>query len=90
MLWQMLSSFHLNGWAKGEELYTSKYNLVFWGAFIVFFFFCFFGGVMGQSTCLIADTCWEEIIIIDKTFKMGVVRKNDIHTPQHLEIILAH
>jgi len=24
MLWQMLSSFHLFRWAKGEELYTSK------------------------------------------------------------------
>ncbi len=24
MLWQMLSSFHLYGWAKRKELYTSK------------------------------------------------------------------
>ncbi len=35
MLWQMLFSFHLYRWAKGEELYTSKYNLLFWGASIV-------------------------------------------------------
>jgi hypothetical protein len=30
----MLSFFHLYGWAKGEELYTSKENLLFWGACI--------------------------------------------------------
>jgi hypothetical protein len=32
MLWQMLSSFHLYRWAKGEDFYTSKYNLLFWRA----------------------------------------------------------
>ncbi len=39
MLWQMLSSFHLHRWGKGEKLYTSKYNILFWGASIVSFFF---------------------------------------------------
>ncbi len=38
MLWQMLSSFHLYRWATGEELYTSKWNLLFWGAWVVSFF----------------------------------------------------
>ncbi len=36
--WQMLSSLHLHRWAKGEELYTSKNNLLFWGASVVSFF----------------------------------------------------
>jgi hypothetical protein len=38
------SSFQLYSWAKREELYTSKQNLLFWGAFIVSIFL-----VMGQS-----------------------------------------
>jgi hypothetical protein len=38
MLWQMLSSFHLYTWAKGEELYTSKQNLLLWGASTVSFY----------------------------------------------------
>jgi hypothetical protein len=33
----MLSSFHLDRWAKGEELYISKYRLLFCRAYIVFF-----------------------------------------------------
>ncbi len=37
--WQMLSSFHLYRWAKGEEFYTSKYNLLFWRASIASFIF---------------------------------------------------
>jgi hypothetical protein len=39
MHWQMLSSFHLCRWAKGEELYTSKESLLFWKALIVSFVF---------------------------------------------------
>ncbi len=39
MLWQMLSSFHLYRWAKGEDFYTSKYNLLFWKASKVSFNF---------------------------------------------------
>jgi hypothetical protein len=39
MLWQTLSSFHLYRWAKGEEFYTSKYNLLFWRASVVSFIF---------------------------------------------------
>ncbi len=39
MFWQMLSSIHLHRWVKGEELYTSKQNLLFWGTSLVFFFF---------------------------------------------------
>jgi hypothetical protein len=38
MLWQMLLSFHLYRWANGEELYTSKENLLFWGASIISLF----------------------------------------------------
>jgi hypothetical protein len=38
MPWQMLSSFHLYCWAKGEELYTSKYSLLVRGASEVSFF----------------------------------------------------
>ncbi len=38
MLSQMLFSFHLYRRAQGEELYTSKQNLLFWGASIVSFF----------------------------------------------------
>ncbi len=38
MLWQMLFSFHLYRQAQGEELHTSKQNLLFWGASIVSFF----------------------------------------------------
>ncbi len=36
MPWKMVSSFHLYRWAKGEELYTSKQSLLFWGVSIVF------------------------------------------------------
>ncbi len=38
MLWQMLSSFHLYRWAKGEELKIPKYNLLCWGGSKVSFF----------------------------------------------------
>jgi hypothetical protein len=34
---KLLSSIHLYRWAKGKELYTSKWNLLFWGASIVSF-----------------------------------------------------
>jgi hypothetical protein len=49
MLLQILSSFHLYSWAKREELYNSKQNLLFWGASIVSIFL-----VMGQSNWLTA------------------------------------
>jgi len=39
MFWQMLSSFHLYMWAKGEEPHTSKYNLLFFVASIISFEF---------------------------------------------------
>ncbi len=39
MLWQVLFSFHLYSRAKGEEFYTSEYNLLFWRASIVSFIF---------------------------------------------------
>ncbi len=45
---KLLSSFHPYGWAKREELNTSKQNLLSWGASIVSFF-C----VMGQSNWFI-------------------------------------
>jgi len=35
-------------WAKGEVLYISKQNLLFWGAYMVSF------SVMGQSNWLVA------------------------------------
>ncbi len=38
MFWQMFFSFHLCSWAQEEELYTSKWNLLFWGTSIVSFF----------------------------------------------------
>ncbi len=44
ILWQMLPSFYLHKWAKGEELCTSKQNLLCWVASTVSFF-----SVMGQS-----------------------------------------
>ncbi len=34
----MLWHFHLYRWAQGEELYTSKQNLLLWAASIVSFF----------------------------------------------------
>jgi hypothetical protein len=38
MPWKMVSSFHLYRWAKGEELYSSKWSLLFWGVSNVSFF----------------------------------------------------
>ncbi len=37
MLWQMLSCFLLINWAKGEELYTSKWSFSSRGVIVVFF-----------------------------------------------------
>ncbi len=38
MPWKMVSAFHLNRWAKGEELSSSKESLLFWGVSIISFF----------------------------------------------------
>ncbi len=38
MPWKMVSSFHLYGWPKGEELYSSKWSLLFWGVSIILFY----------------------------------------------------
>jgi hypothetical protein len=43
----MVSFFHLYKWAKGEELYSSKYSLLFWGVSIIFIFFEWWANQIG-------------------------------------------
>jgi hypothetical protein len=46
---KMVSSFHLYGWPKGKELYSSKYSLLFWRVFIISFFLS--DGVIKLTRC---------------------------------------
>jgi hypothetical protein len=63
MPWKMVSSFHLYRWAKGEELYSSKQSLPFWGISIISFFLEWWAN---QISMLPKKKTWEALHLINR------------------------
>ncbi len=62
-------SFHLYRWAKWEELYTSKLDLLFWGASIVSFFFEWCANQIGSLPK--TNWTWEAPHLINRRGEKG-------------------